>query len=82
MSLNNFRQKQKYQDYANLGGTRQITLFDLFLTKVVQYTALTFLGLLCWNYLAPLFNLPALSFFRMLALIFLSEIFFLRGSGK
>jgi len=82
MSLNDFRKEQKTQGYANLGRTRQITVFDLILTKVVQYAGLTLIGWLCWNYLAPLFNLPVLSFLRILALILLSEIFFLRGSGK
>ena len=85
MSLNDFRKEQKYQDYANLGSnnpSRGGYLFAVILTKIVQYSALALVGCLCWNYLAPLFNLPTLSFLRMLALVVLSEVLFLRGSQK
>ena len=82
MSLNDFRKKQypPILDKQNFQKRTQIIL--IIMTKIIQYIILTLIGCLCWNYLAPLFNLPTLSFLRILALIILSEILFLRGTRK
>lgn len=83
MSLNDFRKNHK--NIPSLDGRDTQVGMNLFLivgAKVVQYTILTLIGCLCWNYLAPLFDLPKLYFLRMLALIILSEVLFLRGTRK
>jgi len=81
MSLNDFR-KEQHLPAMNSGNISGMTLFLIVVTKVIQYTVLTLIGCLCWNYLAPLFDLPKLYFLQMLALIVLSEILFLRGTRK
>jgi len=84
MSLNDFR-KNQYQHTPNLPETQEqayTNIFLVLLAKVIQYLVLILIGCVCWNYLAPLFNLPMMSFLKMLALIILSEILFLRGTRK
>jgi len=82
MSLNDFRKEQHIPTMDRQNYETGTKLFLLFLVKVIQYVVLVLIGCLCWNYLAPLFNLPTLTFLRMLALIILSEVLFLRGTKK
>lgn len=82
MSLNDIRKNQDMSNSAGRNAQMGANLFLIAIAKVVQYTVLTLIGCLCWNYLAPLFDLPKLYFLRMLALIILSEVLFLRGNRK
>lgn len=82
MSLNDFRKSQGIPNSVGRNAQAGANLFLIVVAKVIQYTVLTLIGCLCWNYLAPLFNLPKLYFLRMLALIILSEVFFLRGTRR
>lgn len=80
MSLNDFRKKQNISNLVRGNAQTRANLFFIVVAKAIQYTVLTLIGCLCWNYLAPLFDLPKLYFLRMLALIILSEVLFLRGT--
>lgn len=82
MSLNDFRKNQGMLNSASRKAQVGANLFLIVVAKVIQYTVLTLIGCLCWNYLAPLFNLPKLYFLGMLALIILSEVLFLRGTKR
>jgi len=82
MSLNDFRKEQHLPAMDSKNIPTGMTLSLIVVTKVIQYTVLTLIGCLCWNYLAPLFDLPKLYFLQMLALIVLSEVLFLRGTRK
>jgi len=80
MSLNDFRKNQGMPNLSNRNAQVGANLFLIVVAKVIQYTVLTLIGCVCWNYLAPLFDLPKLYFLKMLALIILSEVLFLRGT--
>jgi len=82
MSLNDFRKEQYTQTLDGQDYSAGVQMVLIVVAKVIQYSVLTLIGCLCWNYLAPLFNLPTLTFLRMLALIILSEVLFLRGTRK
>lgn len=82
MSLNDFRKNQHPSTLPNSQAQTYTNIFLILLAKIIQYLVMILIGCICWNYLAPLFNLPMMSFLRMLALIILSEILFLRGSRK
>jgi len=82
MSLNDFRKNQGMPNSIGRNAQREANVFLIVVAKVIQYIILTLIGCVCWNYLAPLFDLPKLYFLRMLALIILSEVLFLRGTRK
>jgi len=57
------------------------TFLAVVIGKVVQYTLLATIGYLCWNYVVPALGGVSLTFWQILALLILAEIFIYRISG-
>lgn len=53
----------------------------ILLGKILQYTILTTIGYFCWNYVAPALGIAQLTFWQILALIMLVEVFINRVTG-